>query len=83
MLMLIGEEVYYLEKHSERIQRIEYESTGVAELISRVYIMMASDGNGYIQQELLNRAIQVIQPLWECSRFESRYVQPLFKSFFD
>jgi hypothetical protein len=37
-----------LKSHVQRIHKAEYEFTDFAELISRVFISIAQDGNGYV-----------------------------------
>ena len=64
-----------LKRHVNRINEIEYEDTGNAEYISRVFIAICNGGQGFIGQDQLNKAKQVLTPLWEQSRFEERFIR--------
>jgi hypothetical protein len=64
-----------LKSHVIRIHKAEYEFTDFAELISRGFISVAQDGNGYVAQDQLNNAKQVLLPLWEQSRFDERFIR--------
>ncbi len=64
-----------LNSHVNRIHETEVEFTYLAELISRVFISIAQDGKGYVEQDQLNGAKQVLLPLWQQSRFDERFIR--------
>jgi hypothetical protein len=68
--------VQSLEKHAERLQNSEYESPGVAELISRSFIAITEGCNNYSSQKNINQTIAAVKPLWEYYRFYHRYIRP-------
>ncbi|HEX4208031.1 MAG TPA: zinc-binding dehydrogenase, partial [Ktedonobacteraceae bacterium] len=59
--------VQSLEKHAERLQNSEYESPGVAELISRSFIAITEGCNNYSSQKNINQTIAaVLADLAQC-----------------
>ncbi len=66
--------VHRLEQHTDRIQKIEAESSWNADLISRVFAAILEDGRIKCSQTQLNAAIQSLRPLWKQYRFEERYL---------